>query len=215
MSAAFVVIFNIIFFAAVSQFTAARWVSWLFIHLAYALLLVASRTIWKSGEGLVFGYPKLVVAIACFLAEFFIGMVFIIANPSGVVFPLLVQLILVAGFGYIYGALLMSEGSTTELQKKTAREVHFIRDFSLRLQAAMKAAEDPALRKDIERVYDAVRNAQVNSTPSVADIEEELLKLADAISDAVANSSPDEISGFVKKTQALIIKRDNAIRLVR
>jgi hypothetical protein len=215
MSAIFVVLFNLVFFVAVSEFTATRWVSWLFIHLAYALLLIASRTIWKSGEGLVFGYPKLVVAAGCFLAEFLLGMVFIIANPSNITFPLFVQLILVAGFGYIYMALLMSEGHTTELQQKAAREIHFIRDFSLRLQAAMKAADDPALRKEIERVYDAVRNAQVGSIPSVADTEEELLRLADAISDAVTNNTPGDIPNLAKKTQALIVKRDNAIRLAR
>ena len=215
MTALFVVVFNIAFFATVSEFTATRWVSWLFIHLAYALLIIASRTMWRAGNGLVFGYPKIIVAGSCFLAEFCLGMLFILANPSGVTFPFLIQLILVAGFVYIYLALLMSEGHTTVVQQKAARELHFIRDLTLRLQAAMKAMDDPVQRKDIERVYDAVRNAQVTSIPSVADIEEELLKLADAISDAVTNNTPDEIPGLVKKSQALVIKRDNAIRLAR
>ena len=213
MTALFVVVFNIGFFACVSEFTAARWVSWLFIHLAYALLVVASRTASVQMGGLVYGYPRILVAAACFGAEFVLGFIFILANPSGAVFPFLLQLVLLAGFAFVYLTLLKSEESSKPFEEQTRRELHFVRDCALRLQSAMKAAENNTLRGDIEKLYDAVRNAQGKSIPEVADIEAELLGIADSIYEAVTNNTPDVLPASLKRGHALVVKRDNAIRL--
>jgi len=213
MTALFVVVFNIGFFATVSEFTAARWVSWLFIHLAYALLIVSGRTVSVQMGGLVYGYPRIVIAAACFGAEFVLGLLFILANPSGAVFPFLAQLVLVSGFVFIYLTLLKSEGASTAFEQKSRRELLFIRDCSLRLQAAMKAAEDHDARGNIEKLYDAVRNAQIKSIPEVADMETDLLALADAIGEAVANNTLGDLPALLKKGHALVVRRDNAIKL--
>jgi len=77
----------------------------------------------------------------------------------------------------------------------------------------MRQLADADQRKQVEWVFDAIRNAQVTSVPKVAAIEAQILSKTGEIR-GVAND-PGKLNSVIDDTLALIRQRDALIRISR
>jgi hypothetical protein len=91
--------------------------------------------------------------------------------------------------------------------------LNFIRDCSQQLQEAMQQIPDANQRKKVERVYDAIRNAQVTSVPQAAAIESQIVAHIKGIQAAIGNLGQQQSA--ISDTIALIRQRDSLIRMSR
>ncbi len=163
----------------------------------------------------MYGYPKIWVAHGYFVIAFLVGVVFILINNTAYGFPLAVEMIVAALYLAIYMMLMIMEEHSIASDKVDARDNYFVKNASMRLETARRAASSTELKKTIEKVYDAVRNTQVKSIKDVRPVEDDILAGIDALTEAAGDGKLQAVMTESKNVLSLIKKRDNMIRLSR
>ena len=101
----FLIVFNTIFFVVGgTAHSASVWLSYVFIHFAYFMVLITPFLIRKGSSAVVWGFSIYSISSIYFIIEFSVGIVFILLKQDSYK-PALVVQIVIAG---IYVILLLS-----------------------------------------------------------------------------------------------------------
>ena len=92
----FTILFNVVFFFCVTNYTTTRWIGYTGITLAYIFFIITCFSIPDAKGGAVYGYPKIYIGFSTFLGEFSTGLLFILVNNDSFIFPLIVQIIIIS-----------------------------------------------------------------------------------------------------------------------
>ena len=207
--------FNLVYFSVWEHMSTTRWICWGTIHAAFALIVAAAHSTKAAGDGLVHSYPKMAVACSLFLITVVAGIVLTIWNPESWKVPVVVLSILGFGDLFTYISLMSAEEATAADERCDARRKRFVQVCAERLAEARTAQSDPALLKQIEKAFDAIRGAQIATVPAVAAIETEIVSLVSELCEAAQAGSAEIVSTTASKVVAAVRKRDMEIRLAR
>lgn len=204
-------VFNLVYFWLVSEMSASRWVCWSAIHIAALLFGLAAHSASSSDDGLVHAYPKMNVALHFFLIMVGAGIMFTLFNPSSWRGPAVILTILGAMDLFVYIALMSAEEASAATARRQSAEVRSIRGVAAPLDIARRDARTPGMRKLLESAWDAVRTAQVRSSPDVAfletriaDLAEQLARVADMGDESSAQDLANQLIRTVRERQAIL-----------
>jgi hypothetical protein len=209
----FIAVFNTCYFTLVDIHSRTRWVCHAAIHAAYLLLWISTRSIPEAKGGNVHGYPRIGVAYSYFVITLFLGIVLIATNPDSIAWPVVIFSVTTGLFLTAYAFLMKAEGHSIASDRVDARHLYFIRDCSEQLQEIMRQTTDPDRRRQVERVYDAIRNAQVTGVPQAAGAEARILEKIGEMAEQAG--AADALANIVTETLTLIRRRDSLIRMAR
>lgn len=215
LAALVLVIFNLVFFSIWENMTASRWICWGVIHAAGILFAAAAHSTKMSDDGLVHAYPKMATAFGLFLTMTIVGILVTIWNPSSWKVPVVILSIFAFADLFIYTSLMAAEEKTIADDRRDARHKFFIQSCAERIAEARMSISDAALRRNVEKAYDAIRNAQVTSIPAVAEIEERIESLVAKLCGEAETGAATEVAATVSEIIAAVRKRDMEIRLSR
>lgn len=189
----FLVVFNIVFFVVGGgERHASVWISYAFIHFAY-VMTVATPYITKNSKQAVFGYSVYAISSVYFLAEFIIGVIFILVNPESFKPALVVQLILAAIYLALLIIFLLANEKTNEALDREETENSYIRSCAARVKALMGRLNERGCDKALENLYDIIHSSPSRSSASVAQIEQQSNVLLSQLETAV-NSGEKELT---------------------
>ena len=178
----FLVIFNALFFVmGGTEHNASVWMSYVFIHFAYIMLLLTPFLIRKGKSASVFGFSLFSISTVYFFIEFITGIIFILVAPERFNVALLVQLCLAGLYGIVLVANMIANERTAEAESKRQHEIAFVKDASMKLKGLLESVSDKETKKKIESVYDAVRSSPAKSHPTVTQIENRILQSIDVL----------------------------------
>lgn len=209
----FVVVFNVIFFMFCDSFSATRWISYVIIHLAYGIKVYTCMKMPNAKGSAVYGYPRIYIASIYFISELIIGILFILINNDSPKYPFLVQFILFALFIIIFLILVIADKHSIANDQEDSCNIYFIKDASYRLSETMSQINDRELQKNVEKLYDAVRSAQVKTIPEVADMEAKLMYAIDSICSSALTGKKDEVKELVAESIIQLNSRNSRIKL--
>jgi hypothetical protein len=209
----FIATFNACWFTLVEADSATRWICYAVIHIAYALLWVSAYSIPNVKGGVVYGYPKIWVAYSYFFITLLFGIAIAAINPIAVTWPIVVFVIITGAHLLIYTFLMKSEEHSIASDRESAQNLGFIRNCSQQLQELMRQIPDANHRKQVEKVYDAIRNAQVTSTPQAAAIESQIVVQIEEIQAVIGDPGQHQL--MINHAISLIRQRDSLIRMSR
>jgi len=209
----FLAVFNACWFTLIEVNSATRWICYAAIHLSYFLLWVATRSIPGVKGGVVHGYPKIGIAFGYFFIMLILGAVGATINPDKTTW-LLTSFVAITGIYLLaYTSLMLAEEHSIDSARRDRRNLHFIRDCSQQLQETMRNTLDADQRKQVEQVYDAIRNAQVTSAAKATAVESQIASKIAEIQATV--SDHDRQAPAISDALALIRQRDSLIRMLR
>lgn len=206
---------NAFYFGVFEDFSASRWVCWVYIHLTYALLIAAIYSVKAVQNGNVYAYPKIMTATVYYFAALIFGVIMMIINFTSVVVPIIVFALFTGVYFKVYLTLMATEAASIANENRDHAHLHFIKLCSERVMAIKDSARDPGMRKAIEKAYDAIRGASVTSIPVVVPLEEKIEHQIDLLESAVDSAGAEEVDVCVRDLIANIRKRDAEIRLAR
>ena len=210
----FIVLFNLFFFLLIEKLSATRWVCFGAIHLSYLVFLMAANSIPKQKSGVAHGYPKIVGAVAYFLTVMFLGVLFIIINTDSTLVPTLAMSLVTAVFLIYHTSLMFAEENSIDNDNKDTQNLYFTRNMSSHLRAAMEAAPSSIIKKEVEKAYDAIHNAQGFSSPLTKDIEERIQEMVGILDGMVRNNeSLHIIQEFTSNLIREIKRRDESLKM--
>ncbi|MDR0353881.1 MAG: hypothetical protein LBI02_11255 [Opitutaceae bacterium] len=213
-AAIFPVVFNVCWFALVAEHTPARWVCHAAIHLAYLFLLASAFSMNAQRDAAVHSYPKLGTAFGLFSIILFLGIIFAQFRGLSPTVPIVTFAIIAGICLLVYIFLMKAETHTAAADAALKQDTAFIKNCSEQLREIMAGVSDRRLKKELEKVHDAIGNAQIVSTAEAAAFENDLARKISELGRLVYEN-PGAAAALVPALLGIIRRRDAAIRMAR
>lgn len=209
----FLIIFNVMFFLLNGHIGAhaSRWISYVGIHMAYAMMIVTPIILKNSRTETAFGLPISGISACYFVAEFIIALLFILFNPTGWKASFLIQLILLAIYALFVLALLIADASAREKEAKKLQTGKFIGAAKDELNAIMKKTRNSEIIAVLDNIRAKLEVSPLDSAAEALDVEDEIMKQLKRVKVSAEMKDVSRITDDVNDTIELIEKRNSII----
>lgn len=216
-------IFNCIAFvtpdeiAGISKFGGAFWVGYVFITLAFIGQLICAYVAFKveNLKRLFYNIPLISISYIGLVVMLVVGGLAMaipnIPNWVGIIICLLV-------LGFTAIAVIKSTAAAqivSDIDTKIATETSFIKTITVDAQNLINRANAPMLKKQCEKVYEALRFSDPMSNAELTDIEQRIKEEFDALTDAVIADDLDKTESSAKELLNLIFERNGMSKNVK
>ena len=210
----FIIVFNIVFFVSGGfDRPLSVWIAYIFIHLAYIMVLITPLFAKKSSVSAIFNFSLYYVSTIYFVIEFIVGLIFIISVPDSYVASLVVQLILLGLYGGVLIANLLANDTTAENVARDEAEIAYIKSVSSQIKMLMAKTSDKKAQKEIEALYDLVHTSPSRSCGEAKPIEAQMQVKYYELEGAVKSDDTDTILAKTKDFVALVEERNRILSL--
>jgi hypothetical protein len=214
LNSIFLIVFNLLFFV-VGGFghPASGWISYVFIHFAYSMLLLTPRWIRSGKSEAVFGFSLYLISATYFLVELFIGSIFILVAPEDFKVAFAVQLCLAGLFGIMLVLHMIANEWTADAEEKRQPQIAYIKNASLTVKGLLDRINDKEAKRKVERVYDALYSSPVKSHPELEEVEYHIQSVIRALEDAVSSGNNDSMMSLADSLETTIDERNRRLRI--
>ena len=204
----YIIVYNLIFFLKGTNGSTAGWIAYGFVWLAILVSYIAPlycKNYKRIPDNLITNY----------VFSWIYSGVTIIFNAAVIIgkiesVPLTVILNLTFAVVYLQ-QLFVSLRVNYEVERnleRTDAERQFVREVSKKLQMCRQQTEDAALKKEIEKAYDAVRSCPLKSNDTAMNYEIKIIGLTDTLENKLDEDQTQEIPGIVQEILKNVKKRN-------
>lgn len=213
MNLIFIVVFNVCFFIVLGlNHRSSGWISYIFIHISYIMLICTPFFVRETKNKLVIGFPLYKISQNYFILTLTSGLIFILWNLESYKISLTIHLILSGVYGVLLLANMIANEHTVDNIEKQSLELIYVKDASSRLKSILSYIDDRKLYKKIERVYDLLHSSPSKSNESVRHYELTVLELIDILEHNVEVGDVSEIELTIKKIERNASERNNKLK---
>ncbi|MCD7857415.1 MAG: hypothetical protein LUG55_06385 [Clostridiales bacterium] len=195
----FIVVFNLVFFLLGGfAHPVSVWLSYGFIHFAYCMTVAAG--FFKINPTAVYEAALDFFSALYFLAEFVVGLLFILIWPHKMKLALVIQVIL-AGM-YAVGLLfqVIWNQTTYDNTKQQAEDIFYIKNAASRVKLLLDRLDDKKAYQAVERVYDLLHASPSGTNMAAYNLEQEINR---GISELEAAVSAKDLRAVMELTERL------------
>ncbi len=205
----YIIIYNLIFFMKGGMDSSvAGWIAYGFVWLAILISYIAPlycKNYKRIPENLVTNYTFSWIYSAVTIV---FNAIVILLKIKSVPLTLILNLIFVVFYlQQLFYSLRVNYEVETNLERTDA-ERQFVRDVSKKLQMCRQMTDDAALKKEIEKAYDAVRSCPLKSNDMAMNYEIKIIGLVDTLESKLDNNQNQEIPGIVQDILNNVNKRN-------
>ena len=205
----YIIIYNLIFFMKGGMDSStAGWIAYGFVWLAILISYIAPlycKNYKRIPENLVTNYTFSWIYSAVTIV---FNAIVILLKIKSVPLTLILNLIFVVLYlQQLFYSLRVNYEVETNLERTDA-ERQFVRDVSKKLQMCRQMTDDAALKKEIEKAYDAVRSCPLKSNDMAMNYEIKIIGLVDTLESKLDNNQNQEIPGIVQDILNNVNKRN-------
>ena len=195
----YIIIYNLIFFMKGGMDSStAGWIAYGFVWLAILISYIAPlycKNYKRIPEHLVTNYTFSWIYSAVTIV---FNAIVILLKIKSVPLTLILNLIFVVLYmQQLFYSLRVNYEVETNLERTDA-ERQFVRDVSKKLQMCRQMTDDAALKKEIEKAYDAVRSCPLKSNDMAMNYEIKIIGLTDTLESKMDNNQNQEVPGIVQ-----------------
>lgn len=215
----FLIVFNVLFFLlGGTERSDTEWVCYGFIHAAYLCLLVTPLFCNAEKGETVLSASLCLRALFYFFTELAMGLGFIwynAYNPISIVWPAIIQGILLAVFLILQLMSVLANDATKASLAKQRHERVYIRSLAEKLKETMRQVNDPTLHKQLANCYESLSSISLESFPEALDAELELKNAVNTLCSFVEQGDTSQLGQQIQNIQVAIKHRNQAIRMAR
>ena len=205
----YIIIYNLIFFMKGGMDSStAGWIAYGFVWLAILISYIAPlycKNYKRIPENLVTNYTFSWIYSAVTIV---FNAIVILLKIKSVPLTLILNLIFaVLYMQQLFYSLRVNYEVETNLERTDA-ERQFVRDVSKKLQMCRQMTDDAALKKEIEKAYDAVRSCPLKSNDMAMNYEIKIIGLTDTLESKMDNNQNQEVPGIVQDILSNVKKRN-------
>ena len=205
----YIIIYNLIFFMKGGMNSStAGWIAYGFVWLAILISYIAPlycKNYKRIPENLVTNYTFSWIYSAVTIV---FNAIVILLKIKSVPLTLILNLIFVVLYlQQLFYSLRVNYEVETNLERTDA-ERQFVRDVSKKLQMCRQMTDEAALKKEIEKAYDAVRSCPLKSNDMAMNYEIKIIGLTDTLESKMDNNQNQEVPGIVQDILSNVKKRN-------
>ena len=209
----FLIIFNVMFFLLNGHVGAhaSRWISYAGIHISYAMMIVTPILLKHSKTDTAFGLPISGVSAVYFAAEFLLGLIFVLFNPTGWKACFLLQLILLAIYALFLLVLLIADASAREKEAKRLQLGKFVGEAKDELNLIMRKTRNSEIIALLDDLKTKLEATPLETSSEALPIEDEIIKQIKRIKISAEMKDAERVAQDVDTAKDLIDKRTSAV----
>ena len=214
LKALFPVLFNAVFFLAdIHPKNASVWISYVFVHSAYVLLLLTPCFTVRSRSAALFGTTLGGLGLFFFLTELALGSVLIAVRPDGWRTAFFLQLVLSVLHIAALTSTMLADQHTAGGETVREAELRTFKGLLYEMRRAVDEAGEGEEARLLRRTYDLMASSPVRSHPSVSDIERDLEAAIRALPRVGASGeNREDIARRAEEIQRLIRERNHLLK---
>ena len=176
----FVIVFNVIFFMYGSDTqTITVWLSYIFIHIAYGLVIATSLLIRRGRDYTLLGMTTFSISAVYFLINFAFGIIVFILRPITFKWVIVINTVLTGIYALILIINMLANEHSMDDTKRQELQIQYVRGCSARPSDLITMTLDKKLKKKLQKAYDVIHLSQIASNSSAQKYEMEVLVLLD------------------------------------
>lgn len=209
----FPTIFNVVFFSiAGTNHTDSVWVSYIFIHISYAMYLIIHALVNKYALRAELVQPLYLISTVYFYIELAVGIAFIYLRMENINPAFMIQIIIFGIFAMILISNLIANNNTHDSLLKHENEVSYIKEISSRVYALTDQMQDKEANRTIERTYDLLHTCPAKSDQTVQPLEQRILNMVQQLENAVHEQKREQVIEITAKIQSTIEERNRKLK---
>lgn len=199
----FLIVFNVVFFALCgTDNTASAWISYAFIHIAYLLLLITPKFIPKTDDPDSYAYSLYSISGIHFIITLICGIVFICIKDNIPQYAICAHAVITGIYIIAFIAHMMVGKKANDSYQQSEKEIKYINTCCAKLEILKnKLKDNNELYLKVNEVYEAVHASPVKTHGAVHEIEINMLKAIEALSE---NSLQENKESFIAKANEII-----------
>lgn len=195
----FPLLFNLLFFMlSKGEHPTSSWISYVFIHLAWVLLITTPLLSPQGATSSIFNLSIYGVSFVYFLAELIVGVIIIVQPQAAKGTVTLQGLLLILYVAILIPALLSNEHSAKNTEV-IINNSEVIREYCSRISALFNVIPNEEVNRELQRAYNTLHAAPVSNGQWLDSISIELKQLEFEIH----RNSPEDALIICKKLQRM------------
>lgn len=214
LDSVFLIVFNTYFFLLKgTEHQLSVWISYGFIHASYLILLITPYLVRKGSSSADYGRPLFVITYLHFYLSYILGVIVFFINPDSHLIPLLAHITITAIFAIILLSNLIANEHTAEAIEKREVELVYVKESSSYIKSILNRISDKSLYRKVEMLYDLIHGSPINSSNSVREHEQEVVKQIQKLDIAVNQADKESIISISDKILSLAEERNRILKL--
>lgn len=211
----FLILFNTAFFLiGGTDHPTSVWISYAFIHAAYAATLVAPALSRKGFFGAVAARTTALISTVYFTVELVVGTLLILVASDSIKGTLLIQMFLAGAYLAVMIVNGMANKATTDSVSRREEEAMFLQDAASRVKVLADRAQDKAVRKALQMLRDDLHASPVRSCKEAAAVEQTIYEKIGQLENAVRyGESAQTIIACADSLTLLVADRNRLVRI--
>ena len=211
----FLIIFNAVFFiAGGTQHPTSVWISYGFIHFSYLVLVITPFLVRKGASAAVFGFSLYSISSVYFFIELVAGIIFILISSENYKAALLVQLVIAGAYAACLVTNMIANEHTADSQEKRQYQIDYIKKASTEMASILNSTTDRALKKKLEKVYDALSTSPVKSHRDVLQLESQIVSGISDLHTACQLNVNETVGTQADSLLALVEERNRQLKIL-
>ncbi len=221
MGAIAFVMYNILVFAigGFSGHEAAFWISYVFTVIAFGLVGLSAAILGKTGMAMrdwLFGYPIVRHCIIYVCAQLFASVMFMIFEYDiEWVLPAVVQVLLLGVFGILVLSCFAAKNVVGEIHQKVEKKTRYIALLQADAQMLANKCEDPEVKRQCEKLAEAIRFSDPMSNELLAGLEQNLMTTVSACGNALDEGNYVLASSLCEKAMQQLAERNTKCKVLK
>jgi hypothetical protein len=218
------------------------WVSYAYIHFAYALLLITPYLVRKGKADYIYRRSLYGITTTYFLIQLFVGLVLIVNihvrdlfaldlsmlpeqlkmaeqlsfglkfPPTSASFAVILQTILAGIFLVILLINLIANEHTADRVEQREEQLKYVKQSASQVKGILSQITDKQVAKKVERLYDVLHASQVKTNPGVRSLEEEVLNGINHLENVAEQNDLEQVDQLATKLTRLAEERNRKLR---
>lgn len=208
-------VFNMLVFIIFKTRTDVFWISYGFMTLAFVVQIISMFLSFKRAdvETIFFGIPLASFSIFYLVAELCVGTIFMIFQNVGTTIPLVVQILILAGFLVIAIIALMARDTVQAIGDNVKQKVVELKSVRVDVDVLFENCADAELRTKLKKLSDTIRYSDPMTTDAIADVEQRISQKVSELRIYCENSEIEEAKKTCSALELLYVERNKKLMI--
>jgi hypothetical protein len=210
-------IYAVIVFMMNQIYSSVFWVSFAFMVVAFVSQFFISNLLTKRNdiEAIFFGIPLLSISIFYFFAELVVSILMMIFQMIGLPIALAIQGILLGIFVIVAIMATLTRDTVQKIDQNIKEQVLFIRTLTVDVESIAMKCSDPALKKEISDLAEALRYSDPITNPAVAATEQKIIQGISRLDGLCSAGDTQNASNLIKEISILLAERNKKLYMLK
>lgn len=206
-------VYNVLVFVIFKRHSSVFWMSYGFMMLAFVVQITSMLLSFKKAdvETVFFGLPLASFSVFYLVAELCVSTVFMIFQKIGNTIPLVIQLLMLAGFSVVAIIAIMARDTVQVMSDTIKQKIVQHKTTHVEVETLLASCANAELKAKLRKLSETIKYADPMTNDAVADIEQRIQQKISELRVYCENDEAEEAAKTCSAIELLYVERNKKL----